>query len=142
VANARLATETVDRLPGIADVRLDGKPVNACARSASIGLLLAAGTLLVAFDPATTWWFPSCPLHALTGWLCPLCGSLRALHALLLGAPVAALAFNPLIIVGLVAWLLAGKRTAAFCFSARGLAVLIAFGVLRNVHGPSLWLGH
>lgn len=99
--------------------------------------LLALGAtagMLAAFDPASTWWFPSCPFHALTGWLCPLCGSLRAVHALLLGAPLAALAFNPLTITGLVAWLLARRRAAAFCFSARGLACLIAFGVLRNIY--------
>ncbi len=118
------------------------KPVNSRTRFASIGLALPAAAVLLAFDPAATWWFPSCPFHALTGWLCPLCGSLRALHALLLGAPVAALALNPLTIVGLVAWLLARERTTAFCFSARGLAFLTAFGVLRNVPGLSGWLGH
>jgi hypothetical protein len=98
-----------------------------------VGLLLAAAVLLTAFDPATTWWFPSCPFHALTGWLCPLCGSLRAFHALCLGAPLTALAFNPLTIVGLVAWLIARAPTTAFCFSARGVAVLLAFGLLRNL---------
>ena len=96
-------------------------------------LLVALTAALAAFDPATTWWFPSCPFHALTGWLCPLCGSLRAIHALCLGAPLAALAFNPLTIVGLAAWLIARTRTMAFCFSARGVAVLIAFGLLRNL---------
>jgi hypothetical protein len=116
--------------------------VNSRTRFASIGLVLAAAALLLAFDPATTWWFPSCPFHALTGWLCPLCGSLRALHALFQGAPVAALAFNPLTIAGLVAWLLARERTTAFCFSARGVALLTVFGVLRNAPGPSGWLGH
>lgn len=119
------------------------RQVNSRTRFASMGLVLAAGAaLLVAFDPATTWWFPSCPFHALTGWLCPLCGSLRALHALLLGAPAAAFAFNPLTIAGLAAWLLARERTAAFCFSARGVALLIAFGVLRNVPSSPGWLGH
>jgi hypothetical protein len=118
------------------------RPVNSRTRLGSIALVLGAGALLLAFDPATTWWFPSCPFHALTGWLCPLCGSLRALHALARGAPLAALAFNPLIIVGLAAWLLARERTTAFCFSARGLACLIAFGVLRNVPGPFGWPGH
>ena len=94
---------------------------------------LAAVIALAAFDPSTTWWFPSCPFHALTGWLCPLCGSLRALHALLTGAPLAALAFNPLTIVLLTAWIIARSRTLAFCLSARGLALVAAFGVLRNL---------
>ena len=96
-------------------------------------LLVALTAALAAFDPATTCWFPSCPFHALTGWLCPLCGSLRAIHALCLGAPLTALAFNPLTVAGLAAWLIARTRTMAFCFSARGVAVLIGFGLLRNL---------
>ena len=103
------------------------------SRFTSTALGLAVAALLFRFDPAATWWFPSCPLHALTGWLCPLCGSLRALHALSLGAPLEALAFNPVTTVGLAAGLIARKRMAAFCFSAPGLALLVAFGVLRNV---------
>ena len=94
---------------------------------------VAAAILLAAFDPSTTWWFPSCPFHALTGWLCPLCGSLRAVHALLTGAPLAALAFNPLTIVLLGAGTIARSRTVAFCLSARGLALLAGFGLLRNL---------
>ena len=102
--------------------------------------------LLFAFDPATTWWFPSCPFRELTGWLCPLCGSLRALHALLQGAPQVALAHNPLAIVGLVLGLIALthdavrparatqlERLTGLCFSGRGLALVVGFGVLRNV---------
>lgn len=94
---------------------------------------LAALVPLAAFDPATTWWFPSCPLRALTGWLCPLCGSLRAMHALLTGSPLAALAFNPLVVVLLAAWTIARARTVAFCLSAPGLALLAGFGLLRNL---------
>ena len=102
--------------------------------------------LLFAFDPAATWWFPSCPFRGLTGWLCPLCGSLRAVHALLHGAPEAALALNPLTTVGVLGGFAAilddtvgTARGARFeglvglLFSARGLALTIAFGVFRNV---------
>lgn len=96
-------------------------------------LLGAAGVVLLVFDPAATWWFPSCPFHALTGWLCPLCGSLRAVHALLTGSPLAAFAFNPLTIAGLGAWAVSRERAAAFVLSPRGLAVLAAFGLLRNL---------
>ena len=99
----------------------------------TLAIVLCATALMAAFDPATTWWYPSCPFHALTGWLCPLCGSLRAVHALCLGAPLTALAFNPLTIVGLAAWSIARTPTMAFCFSTRGVAVLIAFGFLRNL---------
>jgi hypothetical protein len=111
------------------------------ARFVAVFVVLAAA-VLTAFDPATTWWFPSCPFHALTGWLCPLCGSLRAIHALLTGALAAALALNPLTTLGLAAWLAARQRTTAFCFSARGVALFAAFGVLRNLPSPAAWFGH
>jgi hypothetical protein len=99
----------------------------------SVVLLGLATAALAAFDPATTWWFPSCPFHALTGWLCPLCGSLRAAHALMQGAPLTAIAYNPLLIVGIGAWVVARERATAFWLSARGLTVLTAFGLLRNL---------
>ena len=115
-------------------------PISRVRFAASALVLAAVAVPLATFDPATTWWFPSCPFYALTGLLCPLCGSLRALHALLTGAPLVALAFNPLLVVALVAWVLARKQAAAFSFSARGVALAIAFGVLRNI--PSAWLVH
>lgn len=118
------------------------RPVGSRSRFVSIGVLIAAAALLLAFDPATTWWFPSCPFRTLTGWQCPLCGSLRALHALLRGSPADALACNPLTVVCLAAWVLERDRTTTFWFSPRGLAIFIAFGVLRNVPGPSGWPGH
>jgi hypothetical protein len=115
-------------------------------RAASFGLALAAGGVLFAFDPAVTSWFPSCPLFALTGWLCPFCGSLRAFHALLHGHLGAALSFNPMTALGAVAGLAAAVhdtiRPARTALSARlvslsvstpGLALAAVFGVLRNV---------
>jgi hypothetical protein len=117
--------------------------------------VLAAAALLFAFDPATTWWFPSCPFNALTGWLCPFCGSLRALHALLRGTPRIALALNPLTTLGLVLGLMAllddavrparasrFARLTGLCFSGRGLALAVAFGVFRNLTGPLSWIFH
>jgi hypothetical protein len=114
---------------------------------------LAAAVLLFAFDPATTWWFPSCPFRAVTGWQCPFCGSLRALHALLRGAPRIALALNPLAIAGLVLGLIAlvhdavrparatrFQRLTDLCFSGRGLAFVVAFGVFRNLLEPLGWI--
>ena len=118
------------------------------------GLALAAAVLIFAFDPATTWWFPSCPLRAVTGWLCPGCGSLRALHALLQGAPLVAFSLNPLTTTGVVAGLVACvhdvvrptraircERVTTLCFSRRGLAFVVAFGVLRNA-SPFGWMVH
>jgi hypothetical protein len=112
-------------------------------------IALAAPALLFAFDPATTWWFPTCPFRAVTGWLCPFCGSLRAMHALLRGTPRVALALNPLAVAGLVLGLIAlvhdavrpagatrFQRLTDLCFSARGLALFVAFGVFRNLLDP------
>jgi hypothetical protein len=112
--------------------------MTAQTRAALVALALGAA-LLAHFDPATTWWMPSCPFYALTGLLCPLCGSLRAMHALLAGAPVAALAFNPLLIVALPAAMLARRRALVFCFSNRGLMALAIFGLVRNLPWHAFW---
>jgi uncharacterized protein DUF2752 len=107
---------------------------------------LAAGVLVYRFDPAVTWWFPSCPWYALTGWLCPLCGSLRAVHALLHGHPLVALGLNPLTtLAGLTVGvaiaidaihpreeMLVG-RLARAGFSAPAIVVALTFGVVRNL---------
>ena len=68
-------------------------------RAALIALPLAAAGMaaLYAFDPATTAFFPPCPLRAITGFLCPGCGTTRALHALLHGDVAAAFRFNPML---------------------------------------------
>ena len=60
---------------------------------------LGAMVLLFAFDPATTTFFPSCPFRLLTGWSCPGCGTLRAVHALLHGHFGVALHDNPFVLV-------------------------------------------
>jgi hypothetical protein len=59
----------------------------------------AAGLVMLrVFDPATSGVFPPCPVRYLTGWYCPGCGSLRALHALLHGDLRRAWAMNPLMV--------------------------------------------
>jgi hypothetical protein len=65
----------------------------------SIGLVTLAVAVLRVFNPATTWFFPPCPLRALTGYLCPGCGTLRALHELLNGHVAAAFKLNPLMML-------------------------------------------
>lgn len=117
--------------------------------TALVGLALAGVGVLFAFDPAVTAWFPSCPLYALTGWLCPFCGSLRAGHALLHGHVGTALTLNPLTTVAAAAGLAAlahdGLRPARhsfvdrlvpLCFSTSGLTLAAVFGVLRNLIRP------
>jgi hypothetical protein len=115
-------------------------------------LAAAAALLLAAFDPASTWWFPSCPLRALTGWLCPFCGTLRAVHALLHGHLREALALNALTTMGLLAGVAAlfcdmmvPVRASRFgrglrlCASVQGVALLAVFAILRNIVGTAGW---
>jgi hypothetical protein len=113
--------------------------------AALAGVALAAMGVLFVFDPAVTSWFPSCPLNTLTGWLCPFCGSLRAVHALLHGHIGAALRFNPMTTAGIAAGFVAFAhdavrpggtvfvRLVSRCASPPALALAAAFGVLRNI---------
>ncbi|MGC2446157.1 MAG: DUF2752 domain-containing protein [Candidatus Sulfotelmatobacter sp.] len=114
-----------------------------------MGLFAAilGAVLLGIFDPASSGVFPPCPLHYLTGWYCPGCGSLRAMHALLHGNLHQAWAMNPLTIVLLpfIAYGLASELIAAL--RGRGLpqpmlpaayirvlcAVIVLFGIVRNL---------
>ncbi len=115
-----------------------------------LGALAAGSGLIVLFlfDPATTrGLYPVCPLHEMTGLLCPGCGTLRALHQLTHGNFAAAWGFNPLVVallpvafwLGLreLIWLGTGRRLPGIVtrpiFGWILIAVMIAFGVLRNV---------
>ena len=114
--------------------------------------LFAAGIFLVVaaldlFDPATSGLFPPCPLRYLTGWYCPGCGSLRALHQLLQGNLLAAWELNPLTIVLLPFLIYGGASYARFEIQGKYLprlflpalwirtlcAVIILFGLARNL---------
>jgi len=114
------------------------------------GVCAAAGAAILMldfFDPATSGLFPPCPLRYLTGWYCPGCGSLRALHQLLHGNLAAAWALNPLTVI-LLPFLAYGIASYAVCeirgrhlprlflpaVSIRALcAVIILFGIARNI---------
>ncbi|GIJ00457.1 uncharacterized protein DUF2752 [Sediminihabitans luteus] len=71
--------------------------------------VVAAATVVVAVDdPGARHWV-TCPFLSLTGWSCPLCGSLRATHDLAHLDLAAAWASNPLWVVAVpvlaLAWL-------------------------------------
>lgn len=117
------------------------------ARAASAlgaGAALLVGGVLWLVDPSRHR-IPLCPLHALTGLWCPLCGSTRAVHALLHADLATAVADNALFVLALpvLAGLWWRRRT-----SGRGLprpvwwavvVVVLAFGVFRNLPAGS-WL--
>jgi hypothetical protein len=130
----------------VAGVRIPDVP-----RSRWLAAMLAAfavgAVLLELFDPATSGIFPPCPLRYLTGWYCPGCGSLRAIHQLLHGNLRAAWAMNPLTVV-LLPFLSYGLISSVlFEFRGRGLpepflravwiralcAAIILFGIVRNL---------
>lgn len=122
----------------------------AAAGTGGIGLLL-----LWIFDPATSGVFPPCPVRYLTGWYCPGCGSLRAVHQLLHGNLWMAWTMNPLTVI-LLPFLIYGLLSSALqeirgrrlpqpflpATWIRALGVVIVlFGIARNlpVH-PFNWL--
>lgn len=110
---------------------------------------LAACAYVYAFDPSEPGHFPPCPLKALTGLDCPLCGGLRATHSLLHGDAAAAMDHNalttlfvlPVTMVLLIAWTVQRWRGKPFDVRlpqpvtvALVLAVAV-FTVVRNVPG-------
>ena len=115
-------------------------------RTLSFAGVATAAVVLYVFDPATSALFPSCPLRVWTGWLCPGCGTLRAMHALLHGHVGAAMHDNALATLAVIAigaaWIrdlirpleapwMATLTNAGFSGAAIGLA--LAFGALRNI---------
>jgi len=118
-------------------------------------LAVAGGAYLFLFDPAGTSAYPSCPFRHVTGFYCPGCGSLRAMHELLHGNLYAAFRLNPMTVVALpfIAYGLASQavrhlagRGLPTVFVRAGwiwalLVVMLAYWALRNVPGlPSAWL--
>lgn len=109
--------------------------------------------MVATVNPYETGHYPTCPSLWLTGWYCPGCGSLRALHDLAHFDVVGALGMNPLA-VGVVPWLLwrwiawmlaaAGRpirRTLAPAWVLYGLAAgVVLYGVARNLPMFAPWL--
>jgi hypothetical protein len=106
----------------------------------------AAVSYVAAVDPNQPGHYPGCPVLSLTGFFCPGCGTLRALHALAHGDLVAAAGFNimaVLAVVGLAViwvqwtrrrWL--GRPRTSTAPPARLwalLVVVVAFTVVRNL---------
>lgn len=110
-----------------------------------------AAAVVALADPAVPSRYGLCPLLAVTGWWCPLCGSLRAVHALARGDVAGAADFNLVLLMALPLAVYAWAAWAAPLFGRRGpprwqpsppvgiglvaVAVLglTAFGVARNL---------
>ncbi len=112
-----------------------------------VSLVAGAGILvLFLFNPAESGFYPFCMFHRLTGFQCPGCGGLRAMHQLLHGHLSAAFQLNPLLVLAIpwCAWVAAHStirrrqgRPAEPAISGWAVwsmfAVLVLFGVLRNI---------
>jgi hypothetical protein len=111
-------------------------------RLAAVAAALTASD--VAIDPTRTH-VPLCPLHALTGLSCPLCGSLRAVDELVRGHVATAFGDNALLVAALpivaALWLAAlvgfdsgaAPRRWSPAVKVGLVAVLVGFGVVRNL---------
>ena len=127
-------------------------PKLAAPRSpASVGLVIGGAMMLAAcaalflFNPAEHAFYPQCYFHQVTGWQCPGCGGLRAMHQLLHGHLLSALHLNVLAVATLpvFGWLLGreffgrqrgvGRRFVSPRWVWCGVAVLLVFWVLRNL---------
>ena len=112
---------------------------------AGVGLCCAVALFL--FEPGVSKLFAPCPVHALTGFHCPGCGSLRVLHQLLHGDVVAAFGLNPLMVL-LLPFIGYGmlcsfaevvfKKSLPTVFIRAFwiwllLAVIVGYGIVRNV---------
>jgi hypothetical protein len=122
-----------------------GRPALVAASAAAA--LAWVGTV----DPNEPGHYPTCPFLAVTGWFCPGCGSLRALHALVHGDLRSALARNPLMVITVpalalwwAAWLVRAVRQRSRRWAAPAwsiwalLVVVLVFAVARNVPGAEL----
>ena len=85
-------------------------PAEPAARGVAAWWLVSALAVLAAipFAPKLAPYAPACPLRALTGVPCLSCGGTRAVVALARGNPLEAFASNPLVVVGVVAFVLGG----------------------------------
>ena len=113
---------------------------------ATAGAALAASTYVGLVDPNQSGHYPTCPFLAITGYFCPGCGSLRAVHALTHGDVGAAVGLNVLTVVGVVVvagfwgfWVVRSwrgqprTRVAPAWSLYLAVGVVVVFWVVRNL---------
>lgn len=121
--------------------------VTPATTAVAAGGYLAAVAVVDPFRPSVL----QCPVHGITGWWCPGCGSTRAVHALLHGDVGLSLSAHPMVlpllalmVVLYVRWVRTGDTGTTALPRAIPLAVaagFVALTVARNVGwmaGPPL----
>ncbi|MFR9752577.1 DUF2752 domain-containing protein [Nocardia sp. 004] len=110
------------------------------------GVGVGVGVLLHLRDPHIEGSYGSCPSYVLTGWYCPGCGGMRAVHDLTDGRVIDALHSNllaiPLVlafVVWVVDWTIRARRGQQMRLPSIGpvvmwvfFALLAVYTVLRN----------
>ncbi len=109
---------------------------------AAFGIVAALmGMLLFFKNPSSSAIFPPCPTSFFTGYYCPGCGTLRALHALTHGDIAGAFSQNALMVCFIPVLPLMVLFPEKFTHPAVPLAVLlliVAFTVLRNTQAGAM----
>ena len=118
------------------------------AQLAGVSAVIAlVAVFLYNISPSESGICPPCPFHALTGFHCPGCGTVRGLHQILHGNLVAAMGLNPMMVLSLP--YLAYAYFSLWSKATRGrplpgrfipakwlwtlLAAIILFAILRNI---------
>ena len=106
--------------------------------AASIVAIIVFLFILYWFDPSTHGFYPRCLFFCLTGWRCPACGMLRAMHRFLHGNFIMGIRFNLLapIIGGFSIILIAFPHCLGKTVVWWSIGVLVVlWTITRNVAG-------
>jgi hypothetical protein len=109
--------------------------INQVAKGAGLAALAVSGIVLVPLQ-----WLPKCPIHAVTGLLCPGCGIQRAIIALSRGDFQAAIHLNALLLVApifvITGWIAQAKNLAWLKWLTVGAAAVatVVFTIYRNLN--------
>ncbi|GIH26370.1 membrane protein [Acrocarpospora phusangensis] len=96
------------------------------APAAVAAVTLAATGYVAAVDPNAPGHYPVCPFLAVSGFYCPGCGTLRAVHALAHGDPLAALDLNPLFTLTAPVLVYLWARWALAAWTGRRMSTVLA----------------
>ena len=92
--------------------------------------------IIAVFNPEDTSLYPRCPFYVLTGYKCPGCGTLRAIHRMLHLQFSAAFAYNPLLMFAIpyIVLISISSKIAKNHIVSRGVVIVVLLYWLgRNI---------